>query len=38
VRSFYGDQTYARLLAVKDRWDPHNAFRHDQNIRPSAGA
>ena len=35
VRSFYGDETYARLVAVKDRWDPHNVFRHNQNIRPS---
>jgi FAD/FMN-containing dehydrogenase len=35
VRSFYGDETYARLVAVKDRWDPRNVFRHNQNIRPS---
>jgi FAD/FMN-containing dehydrogenase len=35
VRSFYGDETYARLVAVKDRWDPHNVFNHNQNIRPS---
>jgi FAD/FMN-containing dehydrogenase len=35
VRSFYGDETYARLVAVKDRWDPRNAFCHNQNIRPS---
>ncbi len=36
VRSFYGAETYARLVAVKDRWDPANVFRHNQNIRPSA--
>jgi FAD/FMN-containing dehydrogenase len=36
VRSFYGDETYARLVAVKDRWDPQNVFCHNQNIRPSA--
>jgi FAD/FMN-containing dehydrogenase len=36
VRSFYGAETYARLVAVKDRWDPGNVFRHNQNIRPSA--
>jgi FAD/FMN-containing dehydrogenase len=36
VRSFYGEATYARLVAVKDRWDPRNVFRHNQNIRPSA--
>ena len=34
VRSFYGDETYARLVAVKDRWDPQNVFCHNQNIRP----
>jgi FAD/FMN-containing dehydrogenase len=36
VRSFYGAETYERLVAVKDRWDPHNVFCHNQNIRPSA--
>jgi FAD/FMN-containing dehydrogenase len=35
VRSFYGDTTYARLVAVKDRWDPRNVFCRNQNIRPS---
>ena len=37
VRSFYGDATYERLVAVKDRWDPENVFCRNQNIRPSAG-
>jgi FAD/FMN-containing dehydrogenase len=36
VRSFYGDATYERLVAVKDRWDPGNVFCHNQNIQPSA--
>ena len=36
VRAFYGDATYERLVAVKDRWDPRNVFAHNQNIRPSA--
>jgi FAD/FMN-containing dehydrogenase len=38
VRSFYGEETYARLVAVKDRWDPRNVFCHNQNITPSAAA
>ena len=38
VRSFYGDETYARLVAVKDRWDPRNVFCHNQNIRPTRAA
>jgi FAD/FMN-containing dehydrogenase len=38
VRSFYGDETYARLVAVKDRWDPRNIFCRNQNIRPTAAA
>jgi FAD/FMN-containing dehydrogenase len=36
VRSFYGAETYDRLVAVKDRWDPTNVFRSNQNIAPSA--
>jgi FAD/FMN-containing dehydrogenase len=35
VRSFYGDATYERLVAIKDRWDPENVFNRNQNIRPS---
>jgi FAD/FMN-containing dehydrogenase len=38
VRSFYGDETYARLVAVKDRWDPQNVFCRNQNIRPTTAA
>jgi hypothetical protein len=36
VRAFYGAETYARLVAVKDRWDPRNVFAANQNIAPSA--
>ncbi|HTN22639.1 MAG TPA: FAD-binding oxidoreductase [Solirubrobacteraceae bacterium] len=38
VRGFYGDATYERLVAVKDRWDPRNVFAANQNIRPSGAA
>ncbi len=36
VRAAYGDEVYDRLVAVKDRYDPNNLFRMNQNITPSA--
>jgi FAD/FMN-containing dehydrogenase len=36
VRSSYGAH-YDRLVALKDRYDPTNLFRLNQNIPPSAG-
>jgi FAD/FMN-containing dehydrogenase len=35
VRASYPPATYQRLVAVKDRYDPDNLFRLNQNIRPS---
>jgi hypothetical protein len=35
VRRAYGADLHSLLVAVKDRWDPHNVFRGNQNIRPS---
>jgi FAD/FMN-containing dehydrogenase len=37
VRASYPRETYDRLVAVKDRYDPANLFRLNQNIPPSAG-
>lgn len=36
VRAAYGDEKFARLVALKDRYDPTNLFCFNQNIPPSA--
>lgn len=35
VRSFYGRPNYERLAALKNKYDPTNFFRLNQNIKPS---
>ncbi len=35
VRASYPPDTYARLVAAKDRYDPTNLFQLNQNVRPS---
>jgi FAD/FMN-containing dehydrogenase len=36
VRAAYGDAVYDRLVQVKNRYDPKNLFRANQNIQPTA--
>lgn len=36
VHSTYGAERYARLVALKDAYDPANLFALNQNIRPSS--
>jgi FAD/FMN-containing dehydrogenase len=37
VRRAYGAERYARLVAVKNVYDPANVFSRNHNIRPSVG-
>jgi FAD/FMN-containing dehydrogenase len=34
IAAAYGPN-YQRLVQVKNQYDPHNLFRHNQNIKPS---
>ena len=35
VREAYNSQSYARLVALKNQYDPTNVFRLNQNIKPT---
>jgi FAD/FMN-containing dehydrogenase len=35
VRAAYGEAKYARLVALKDKYDPDNLFRRNQNVVPT---
>jgi FAD/FMN-containing dehydrogenase len=36
VRAAFGEPVYQRLVALKDKYDPTNLFRLNQNVLPSA--
>jgi FAD/FMN-containing dehydrogenase len=38
VRSTYGPEKYAKLVELKDKYDPGNMFHLNQNIKPSIEA
>ena len=36
VAAAFGSEKFAKLQALKSKWDPTNLFRHNQNIPPAA--
>jgi FAD/FMN-containing dehydrogenase len=37
VKAAYATQTYERLVDLKNKYDPTNLFRLNQNIQPTVG-
>jgi FAD/FMN-containing dehydrogenase len=38
IRAAYGEEKFPRMQALKDKYDPGNLFRLNQNITPTASA
>ena len=36
ARASYGEETYARLVSLKNEYDPTNVFRLNQNVEPTS--
>jgi len=36
VKAFFGPKKYERLVALKNKYDPTNLFRLNQNVKPTA--
>ncbi len=35
IKAAYGSEKYQQLVALKDKYDPTNLFRLNQNIKPT---
>jgi FAD/FMN-containing dehydrogenase len=36
IRASFGSEKFRRLVALKDKYDPENVFRMNQNVPPTA--